>query len=75
MKNALDSLLISVMSLIAILVAIIITISMVIGIQGFQKLASQNDPIAIGTILAIVVTVLAIAYKLGWAQSWIPAKA
>ncbi len=75
MKNALASLLIGVMSLIGILVGIIITISMVLGIQSFQQLVSQNHPLGIGLILAMVVIVLAVAHKLGWAESWIPAKA
>lgn len=74
MTNAVGSLLITVISLVGILVGIIITISLIIGIQSFQRLASQNHPLAIVMILAIAVTVLAIAYKLGWAQSWIPAK-
>ena len=75
MKNALDSLLIKVMSLIGILVGIIITISMVLGMQNFQQLVSQNHPLGIGLILAMVVIVMAVANKLGWAESWIPAKA
>ena len=75
MKNTLASLLIGVMSLIGILVGIIITISMVLGIQSFQQLVSQNHPLGIGLILAMVVIVLAVAHKLGWAESWIPAKA
>ena len=75
MKNTLASLLIKVMSLIGILVGIIITILMVLGIQSFQQLVSQNHPLGIGLILAMVVIVLAVAHKLGWAESWIPAKA
>ncbi len=61
-------------SLFAVLVSIFAIVYFTVGVQQFEILVAQKDPIAIGTILAIVVTVLAMAHKLGWAQSWIPAK-
>jgi len=62
-------------TLFATLVSIFAIISFAVGIQNFQELASQKDPIAIGTILGIVIIVLTMARKLGWAESWVPAKA